>query len=66
MKNAILRTACLLAALAAPAGLATAQTTVETSVTVYDPNSGPKTVTTVKTCTSGGTCTTTTVIAYVN
>jgi hypothetical protein len=64
--NRMLRTACLLAAIAAPCGLAVAQTTVETSVTVYDPNSGPKTVTTVKTCTSGGTCTTTTTIAYIN
>lgn len=66
MKNPILRAACLLAAVAAPCGLARAQEVkVPVSVTVYDPNSGGKTTTTTTTCTSSG-CTQTTVIAYVS
>ena len=63
MKNGILRAACLLAAVAAPCGLATAQTTVEASVTVV--SDGPKTTTSTTTC-DGTTCVKTVTVVYIN
>lgn len=63
MKMRPLRTAFfLLAAIAAPSGLATAQT-VEASVTVI--SDGPKQTTTTTTC-SNGTCVRTITVVYIN
>lgn len=64
MKNGIIRTACLLAAIAAPAGLATAQqATVQASVTVIKEGSSTTTIT--DTC-SGTTCTRVITVTYIN
>lgn len=62
MKNGILRAACLLATIAIPRGLATAQT-VQASVTVVE--DGPSTTTTTTTC-DGTRCTKVVTITYIN
>jgi len=62
MKRILRAALCLTAAIAAPSGLATAQT-VEASVTVI--SDGPKQTTTTTTC-SNGTCVRTVTIVYIN
>lgn len=63
MKLAILRTACLLATVAVPCGLAKAQTTVQASATVIKEGSSTTTVT--DTC-NGTTCTRVITVVYIS